>query len=518
MTLNQLVSGTAVDWVHHHSAVKPKSIALENSETGEHRTWLELEQRVGRLANGLRHRLNLKPGDRVVAIMENDIRTVEMQFACMRSGLIFAPLNFRLAAEELVLLCDELEPALILTDASLSDFSEEVVSRSSIEHKLIATPSSDSGYEALIDSTSHMPAPDCYDPSTVTHIFYTSGTTGKPKGAMITHSGLIWNAMNQVQFSLVSDPAAHVFNPLPLFHNGGFNSLVNPILFFGGKVTLAPRFDPSASAKLIGNPGNGITHLALPPIMYQMIQDAPEFAEADLSAIKIALIAGGKTAESLRISYEKKGVRFHSNYGSTETGPTVTSLDTNNVEMFKAGSCGQAVKHVELRLVDEAGKDVSDGKQGEIWVRGPAIIAGYWKRDISAAFTDEGWFRTGDVAYMDADGFLFLVDRIKDMYKTGAENVSSQEVESVLLMHPAIEDCAVIGVPDSKWGEVGLVVVCPAKGKEVTIDTVQEACAAKLARYKYPKYIELVDHFPRNVSGKISKTELRERFKGSHTA
>ena len=327
---------------------------------------------------------------------------------------------------------------------------------------------------------------------------------------MSTQSTLVWQALNQVQMSRVAEEGAHVFTPAPVFHAGGLNSLSNPVLFFGGQVSIASRFEPEAVVKYIGDRANKVTHLAFGTVMYRFMSETAAFAQADFGGIRLALVAGAPVSEALHASYHAKGVNFSVQYGATETGPTVTALSPQAIDKLKAGSCGQAVMHVQVRLVND-GEDAAEGEPGEIWVKGPAITAGYWKRDVASVFTD-GWFRTGDVGRRDAEGYYYIVDRIKDMYKSGGENVSSVEVETVLLTDPAVAECAVIGVPDAKWGEVGLAVVRPQDGQTITLEALQAACDGRLARYKHPKHLEIVDSFPRNVTGKISKADLRKQF------
>jgi fatty-acyl-CoA synthase len=498
------------DWVEHHARLKPYDCALHSVDSSEKRTWGELEERVSRLAHGLRHEFGIAPGERIVTLMDGDIRSFELQFACMRAGIIMAPLNFRLAAVELGGLCRELEPALLVSDASWAKVADAVAADCNIPRRLTTAVGGSSELDSFIGASSMMPAARDIDPHAVTHILFTSGTTGTPKGAMSTHSTLVWQALNQVQMSRVAEEGAHVFTPAPVFHAGGLNSLSNPVLFFGGQVSIASRFDPEAVVSYIGDPANQVTHLAFGTVMYRFMSEAQAFGRADFRRIRLALVAGAPVSEALRAVYHAKGVDFSVQYGATETGPTVTALSPAAIDKLKEGSCGQAVMHVQVRLVND-GKDVDDGEPGEIWVKGPAITAGYWRREPSTVFTD-GWFRTGDVGRRDRGGYYYIVDRIKDMYKSGGENVSSVEVETVLLLHPAVAECAVIGVPDVKWGEVGLAVIRPKEGHSITLETLQATCENRLARYKHPKHIEIVDNFPRNVTGKISKADLRQLF------
>jgi fatty-acyl-CoA synthase len=228
-------------------------------------------------------------------------------------------------------------------------------------------------------------------------------------------------------------------------------------------------------------------------------------------------VAGGRLTPTLQQQWLKKGVRFSPQYGGTETGPSVTALDPRRADKAAAGSCGTKAMFADIRLVGPDGADVGIDRPGEIWLKGPAITPGYIGRERDLDFTD-GWFRTGDVARVDEEGFYFLVDRLKDMYKSGGENVSSVEVEQVLAEHPDVREVAVIGIQHDKWGEVGLAVVVPREGARPTVEDLRGICDGRLARYKQPHAIEIIEAMPRNVTGKIVKDELRRRFNGSATA
>jgi fatty-acyl-CoA synthase len=250
--------------------------------------------------------------------------------------------------------------------------------------------------------------------------------------------------------------------------------------------------------------------------MFQMIADTPEFETADLRHTRGLVAGGARCPEKLINAYAAKGGRFTPQYGGTETGPTIASMNPDRLDKILAGSCGQKALHVEARLVDEQGNDVADGEPGEVWVKGPAVIPGYYGKD-AVIERPSGWLKTGDVAWRDEEGFYYVVDRVKDMYKSGGENVFSAEVEGILLTNPAVAECAVIGVADDQWGEVGLAVVVATAGHELTIESLRATCEGRLARYKHPKHLTLVESFPRNVTGKISKPALRARFGGSRS-
>jgi fatty-acyl-CoA synthase len=508
--------GYLPDWVAHYARTQPARIALANSDTGEVHSWGQLEERVGRLAFALRNEMRLAPGDRIVTLTNGDMRCLELQFACLRVGLALAPLNFRLTAPELVQACAELRPQLMITDRVWGDLARKVAQDAALPRP-ISWGSAESDFERMARGSGRMPERQDASPDEVAMVLMTSGTTGRPKAALVTRGGLVWQALNQVQFCRVAERDGHAYIPLPLFHAGGLNSICNPVLFFGGRVSVAARFDPEAAVRYVSDPANRVTHLALVPVMYQLMADSPGFADADLSSIRCLLLAGGRLTQKLRDSYATKGVAFTTQYGGTETGPTVTALDPARADKAAAGSCGQKALHVQIRLVGQDGADVPRGQPGEVWVKGPAIIPAYIGRERSIDFSD-GWFRTGDVAREDEEGFYYVVDRIKEMYKSGGENVFPAEVEQILAEHPSVAEVAVIGIAHEKWGEVGLAVVVPAPGRTVTLESLRSACEGRLARYKQPQQIALVDALPRNVTGKIARDELRRRFSSSKTA
>lgn len=503
----------SADWVADYARTQPDAPALHNFDTGERRSWAELDQRVGRIAYYLRHGLGLVPGDRIANISDGDLRHFELQFACARAGLIWAPLNFRHTLFELRRACREMRPRLMLTDAAWAETARQVARETEIATVLDWGAGGD--LDRALDPEGYLPAGGDIDPDAPLQILYTSGTTGAPKAAIVTLGAMVVHALQQVEFCANAEPRSHLFQPMPLFHFGGLNTASNPVLYFGGQVTVAKRFDAQAATAFCGDPAKGVTMLCLPPIMYQMMADSPPFAGADFSALRRFVCGGGRVSEKLRRAYEPKGARFVPQYGGTETGP-VTSMNPDRLDKIMAGSCGQKARYIDVRVVGDDGADVARGEPGEVWVRGPGVSIGYLGADAKTVRHD-GWHRTGDVVREDDEGFYYVVDRVKDMYKSGGENVFSAEVEGVLLAHPAIAECAVIGVPDERWGEVGLAIVVAAEGHEVTLETLAAACEGQLARYKHPKQLQIVESFPRNVTGKISKPALRVQFGGSRS-
>jgi fatty-acyl-CoA synthase len=506
------MSAVAHDWVAFYAERYPDRIALADGDTGATTTWRELDDRVGRLAAGLVGHVGLSRGDRVAVVADAHPRVFEVQFACFRAGLIFTPLNWRLAVPELTYICADAGATALVHDERWRALATDTAAAAGITACL-----DPAAVDALIAASSPMAPTLANTLDDPCQILYTSGTTGFPKGAISTFGTVLWNMINGSEPKGYTARDVHVYNPLPLFHAGGLNSTANPVLINGGRVTTASRFDPAAALRIMSDPVQAVTHIALVPVMYQAIADEPGFDDADFATIRCAIVAGGLAPVPLIRRYEARGIRLEAHYGGTEMGPAVLALNPANRAQLEAGSVGRPVQHTAVRLVDDASRDVGVDEEGEIWIKGPSVTPGYWGKDSAEFFTD-GWFRTGDVARRDADGYYYLVDRVKDMYKSGGENVYPAEVERLLLEHPAIAEVAVIGVPDTQWGEVGLALIVAAPGATVTMDTVHGVIDGRLARYKYPKQLLVVHELVRNVTGKVSKVDLRKQYSGSSVA
>ncbi len=506
----------ATDWVAYHAWRHGESLALGCAEDGRRTTWAQLEERVAGAAATLRD-LGVGPGDRVALISENDPRVFEVQFACMRLGALFAPLNWRLHVREIQELCLDARPRVIVHDERWAEVAIDAAAKADIDQRLsFGRERERTDYESAIATAAPFRATGTIPMDQPTHILYTSGTTGRPKGALSTNATLVWQALNSAHTTGYAQPGCHQLNPMPLFHAGGLNVMANSILYFGGAVTTMARFDPQdVLHRLVGH-DPPITHFAAIPLFYQRMAEMAGFADADFSRLRHGIIAGAIASPELLQLWADRGFPLQPQYGGTEMGPMATALDdeAKNLAYAKRGSTGRAALHTRIRLVDSAGNDVEDGVTGEIWLQGPSITVGYWERDNADYFTDDGWFRTGDSAYRDRDGFYYPVGRVKEMFKSGGENIYPAEVERVLLLHPDVRDVGVVGVADGDWGEVGLAVVVPAPGVSLTLDDLNSFAAQQLARYKLPKRLVLVGELPRNVTGKLSREQLRSDHRG----
>ena len=503
----------APDWVDQHARNRPDAPALTDLASGAHLTWGALEARVGRLTNVLRHELGLGRGDRLALLAENDNRIFELQFACMRAGIILVPLNWRLALPELIALGTDAAPAAICYDGEWAAVGAALADAIGLERRLCwGDAHAVTDYESALADAPHAGADHLARLGDPTHVLYTSGTTGLPKGVLCTHGTLVWHAVNLAHACRMAERGNHHLNLVPLFHAGGLNVYTNPILYWGGHVSSLRRFDPGEALALLTSADAGITHLCGVQQMYELMTALPAFADARFPTLRCALFGGwGPAAHVLHRAWRERGFVLQLSYGGTEMGPLVTVETGEDPAAVDRGSSGRVLPHTEVRLVDESGADVAEGEVGEMWVRGPSVTPGYWGRPPEAAFTD-GWYRSGDAAWRDADGRHHVVDRIKEMYRSGGENVFPAEVEAILAEAPGVRELAVIGVPDQRWGEVGLVVVAPEQGAVIALDDLRRFAEGRLAKFKLPVHLRVVDELPRNVTAKIARDELRRRF------
>jgi fatty-acyl-CoA synthase len=497
------------DWIAHFGRRTPDKTAVVDLGSERQFSYAQFDARISRLARHLRDRVNVTRGDRVAVLALNTSDTLEVQFACGRLGAVFLPLNTRLTVPELEYIVGDAAPKLMVHDSDLAETARAVAALCKIESSLLLGP--DGSYEAAIAAASPLDVHDDVTLDDVSTIMYTSGTTGRPKGAIITHGMTFWNCVNLGGPACIM-PNSVLLTVLPLFHTGGLNCYTNPVLHAGGTVLIMRAFDPALALHLISDPARGINAFFGVPAIYQFMAQHPAFSTADFSRLVISGVGGAPMPVPLLKVWEARGVALQQGYGMTETSPAVLTLDREDA-VRKAGSAGKPVLHTEVRIVCPDGGDAAIGELGELWVKGPNVTPGYWNRpDANASSFTDGWLHTGDATRIDEDGFYFIVDRWKDMYISGGENVYPAEVENVLHQISAIAEAAIIGVPDAQWGEVGMAIVAVKPGHSLNEAEIHAHCAANLARFKCPRLIKFVDALPRNATGKIHKPTLRERF------
>ena len=504
----------AYDWIAHHAAQRPAKQAVRDLGSDRSFSYTDLDQRADAMAAYLAS-LGIGRGDRVAVLAHNGVEFFDVQFACARTGSICVLLNWRLTVTELEYILNDSSPALLVHDASFTEAAEELQERCSIGELLaIDGGAADSPYEQAL---AHFDG-EAIEPAVVTHadvimIMYTSGTTGLPKGAMITHGMNFWNCVNLGIPAGIGLDTVHL-NVLPLFHTGGLNCYSNPVLHAGGTVVILKAFDPGETLRVLGDPTQGITHFFGVPAPYQFMMQHPDFDDTDLSRLSVAGVGGAPCALTIMERWADRGVLLTQGFGMTETSPACIFLDPGDA-LRKIGSTGKALMHTEYRIVNEDGDDCGPDEVGELWVAGPNITPGYWNKPQATADAFEGrWLKTGDAAREDDEGFVYIVDRWKDMYISGGENVYPAEVENVLYQLPEVAEAAIIGVPHDRWGEVGLAVLALNEGTELDRARVVEYCVERLARFKVPNDIAIVDALPRNATGKVLKRELRDQFVG----
>lgn len=494
-------------WIPRRAAINPDRPAITFG--GETLTYGRFAYQIDCLAAQLRAG-GVTVGDRVGYLGSNDPAFLTTMFACARAGAIFVPLNFRLTGAELAYIIDDAGITTLVADAALTGAVESVRADLGVT-RWISIGAVD-GWELFDDvaaASEPIAAPASPGTDDVAVIMYTSGTTGRPKGAMLTHGNLFWNNVNALlSLDVVSSDITLVC--APLFHIGGLNVTTLVTLQKGGHIVLMPAFDPQQALALIAE--HRVTTMFGVPAMFLFMSQLPQFADTDLASINYLVCGGAPVPEPLMRRYGERGVTFAQGYGLTETAPLALVMATDDTER-KIGAAGNKVLPLsDVRLVDADNNEVPVGVPGEICVRGPQVMAGYWHNDAAtAAVIDDGsWFHTGDIGTADADGFVYVVDRVKDMVITGGENVYPAEVESVLYSHPAVAEVAVLGTPDEKWGEAVTAVVALAAGASITLDELREHARDQLAGYKLPLRLEFVDALPRNPSGKVLKYQLRD--------
>ncbi len=505
------------DWIDHHAMNRGGKEAIRELDRDRSFTYADLDRRIDAMTAYLAS-VGVGRGDRVAVLAHNGVEFFDVQFACQRNGAICVLLNWRLTVSELEYILNDSSPKVLFHDVEFTAAATELQHLCSIDTLVeIHGGKADTAYEQALTTFDGQAAPRV----TLTHddvvtIMYTSGTTGLPKGAMITHGMNFWNCVNLGIPGGMGLDTVHL-NVLPLFHTGGLNCYSNPVLHAGGTVVLLETFEPGQALGVIGDPSQGVTHFFGVPAPYQFMMQHPDFPSTDLSRLRVAGVGGAPCALAIMEAWSERGVPLLQGFGMTETSPAAIFLDPDDA-LRKVGSTGKALMHTEVRIVDDNGGDCGANEMGELWVAGPHITPGYWNKPEATASAFEGrWLKTGDAARMDDEGFVYIVDRWKDMYISGGENVYPAEVENVLYQIDGVVEAAVIGIPSDRWGEAGLAVLVVTEGVEIDRVSVQSYCAQRLAKFKVPADITVIDELPRNATGKVLKRELRDRFVGADT-
>jgi fatty-acyl-CoA synthase len=505
-------SDRVFDWIAYNAANNGAHTAQVDIASKRSYSYVDMHDRVGRVAAHLKS-LGVGKGDRVGLLAMNSTDMNEVVFACWRLGAVCLMLNFRLTAPELEYIVSDADPDIIIYDTVFDTVIEELKPLVKARHWIDTTGvGGDSGYEQAIKNAA--PITEMVDQTLndTAMLMYSSGTTGRPKGVIITHKMLLFSIFNFAAGVGIAGPIVNLA-VMPLFHIGGFNIFNCPAMYLGGTTLVMRSFDPESMLKYIGDPSYGVTHFIGVPAMYNAMRQHPMVKTADFSNIQVACAGGEAIPVELVKWWSQNGMKVQEGLGMTENAASCCFMPISHIDV-KEGAAGILLRHSEGRVVDADGNDVAPNETGELWLRGPTVTPGYWNRaDANENSFVDGWLRTGDIVRMDEDGFIYVEDRVKDMYISGGENVYPAEVENVLYQMPEILEVAVVGMSDQTWGETGCAFVVLKEGAEISLLDLQSFCSDKLAKYKHPNRLELIDALPRNATGKVLKYQLRDRLK-----
>ena len=495
--------------------LSPKVEAVVEVERGRRFTYAELDARANRIANVLREK-GVRKGDRVALLLMNGVEYIEAYFGAAKIGAVTVPLNWRLVPDELEFIIGDSGAIVLIWGEEFDEAVSALQPRGLPVREWIrlgersGLPGWAVDYDELWGNASADEPPIEGDSEDLLFIMYTSGTTGLPKGAVHTNGTMAWASLT-INMTADMRYRDRYLQMLPLFHVGALTPATAAI-HRGGSLIVMRAFDPTTVFQVIERERITIG-LAVPAMLNFMLQ-VPGQAEADTSSVRWLMSGAAPVPVSLIETYAKLGIEIHQVYGLTETcGPAC--LISPEEALAKAGSTGPAFFHTDVRVVDDKGRDVEPGEIGEVIIRGPHVMKGYWNREEATAETiRDGWLYSGDLATIDKEGFVYIQDRKKDMIISGGENIYPAEIENVLQGHPGIVEAAVIGQPSEKWGESPAAIVVASADAPPTVDDILEYCSGKLARFKLPRVVEFTDEIPRNPTGKILKRILRERFPG----
>ena len=501
-----------LDFVAHFARTTPHKLAVHDLTADTRLTYAQLDDAIDRAASVLRTALGEPEGKRVAVLSRNSAQMLVLHFACVRTGAIFVPLNWRLAPAEIAFMLADCEPALIVLEPMFEDRLEQ--------NTLPRLPLDDSkdGFAARVAAAPKPTAPGqgvAVDGDAPITLLYSSGTTGKPKGVIVTQLNAFSGALN-LALGTACSPQATFLCDMPMFHTAGLFAAARVPLLTGGTVRISQKFDASVTYSRLADPKLGITHYFCVTQMAMMMRQLPDFEGRRLSHLTALITGGAPNPEAHILRWLDDGVAMINGWGMSEICSALAQ-PVGDLVRIRSHPSAVGLPHltVEMKLVDSEGREVGVGEAGEIWTRGSNVTPGYWRRpELNAIAFQDGWFKTGDVGVRDADGFYSIVDRIKDMFISGGENVYPAEIEATLVELDAVGDVAVIGIADEQWGEVGCAYVVVAPGKSLDVVTLEAHCRKRLAKFKVPKHYAIIESLPRTPSGKVQKHLLRDSHRG----
>lgn len=499
----------ATDWIEYHARSIPGKTALIDMHSGRTFDYASFNDRVARVAGMLTDH-GIKKGDRVGFLMLNSSDLFEVMFGCWRVGATVLALNFRLTLPEWQYIINNAEASMIIYDDAFAQAAGALKTQTTVKHWLNSDmQGGDSAYERGLAT-----ATPIYEMTEQTlddqcMLMYSSGTTGMPKGVIITHGMIYFSPASGTRLG-GGDIDAVTLNNMPLFHIGAIVTTAIPAMWLGSTAVIQRMFDVEQTLDAINDPALGITTLFMVPAAYNGMRLHPKGQSTDFSRIETALCGAETVPTQLIQFWMQRGLVLQEGYGMTETTGNGCCIRKDDMPKM-VGSAGKSLMHSKIAILDESGNEVPRGELGEICMKGAAVTPGYWRNDEATqkSFIN-GWFKSGDIGRMDAEGYIYIEDRIKDMYISGGENVYPAEIENLLYQIDSIAEVAVIGVPDERWGETGCVVAVLKDGTSLTVDDVCTHIGDSVAKYKLPQHIHLVDALPRNATGKVLKFELRK--------
>lgn len=497
---------TPFSWIAYQSRRVPSKIAIVDLESGRERTYAEMADRVARLA-GLLNGMGLKRGDRIAILSHNDGNVFELLYACAMVGMIMVPLNWRLSTPELHAIVDDFTPAALFHDVEHAAVGAELAQYRDMT--TVGWGDHDDEYERAIASAAPTPPRTDLSEDEPWVIIYTSGTTGQPKGAVHSFRSVRANIDNSA-FAGDVHAESVVLSVLPTFHVAGLHLYADAALIHGATMLIMRSFDPKLTLRLFDDTRRAVTHFCGVPAMYQFMAADPLFDQLTLRPI-LATVGGSPVPAAMVRTWRDRGIDMMPIYGITEAGSSLLSMPPG-FEVTES-AVGVPVIHAEARIHDPEGRELGPGEVGELWLRGPMTMLEYWGKpeETANAVTAAGWLRTGDAARVDEHGVYHIIDRWKDMYISGGENVYPAEVENVLYQHPSVVLATVVGIPHNTWGETGRAFVVVSEGTRLGADELRAWCRDRLAAFKVPLEFVFRDDLPRNATGKIMKKALRDK-------
>ena len=498
------------NWPRIQAQRQPKSTAL--IQGGRKITYDQFNKRIQSWAHAFSNQYNLKFGDRVAVVMKSRIEFLEILFAASSLGAITVPFNHRLAPTELDYLVRDASPSVLAYEdgfedriASMEKTTEvsDVVQISTVKDEGEVVGETDPDSINIVENVTDHPAV----------IPYTGGTTGRPKGAVLTHGNLLYHTLSMIKWVDLTKQDT-TLTALPLFHTGGLNIFSLPTIYQGGTLVMMPDFEPSQLLRKIEQ--EGVNVMFGVPTIYRNVIDADEFEQTDFSSVRVLTSGGDYCPPDIVDRFGDAGIDFTHGYGLTESGPGVLTnyaSDEDYIKKMKEGSVGKPYYYSDVKIVDENGNTVPTGETGELLTKGPHVMDRYWNNLEATAegFTD-GWLHTGDIARRDEDEYYYIEGRMKDMIVSGGENIYLPEIERALISHENIEEAAVIGIPDEKWGQIGKAVIQLSRDAGVAKSEITSYLEDRLASYKVPKEIVFVDSIPVGPAGSVKKETVREQY------